>query len=127
MHFFAYRYANKGYVGEFFPTSFLSLFTLSSKYMHQLRAYKNQQCCRRCFQMDHFRVVLRSDRLRLVHCNFSSSIAKQLHLPIQFVVAKQIHIPIQFVVANLVRCCAICPFHHSMHRLLSFKNLECFH
>ena len=32
-------------------------------------------------------VVLRSDRLRLVHCNFSSHIAKQIHLPIQFVVA----------------------------------------
>ena len=46
-------------------------------------------------------VVLRSDRLRLVHCNFSSSIAKQIHLPIQFVVAKQSHLPIQFVFANL--------------------------
>ena len=43
-------------------------------------------------------VVLRSDRLRLVHFNFSSSIAKQIHLPIQFVFAKQIHLPIQFVV-----------------------------
>ena len=32
-------------------------------------------------------VVLRSDRLRLIHCNFSSSIAKKIHLPIQFVVA----------------------------------------
>ena len=45
--------------------------------------------------------MLRSDRWRLVHCNFSSSIAKQIHLPIQFVVAKQIHLPIQFVFANL--------------------------
>ena len=39
--------------------------------------------------------------LRLVHCNFSSSIAKQFHLPIQFVAAKQIHLPIQLVIANL--------------------------
>ena len=47
-------------------------------------------------------VVLRSDWLRLVHCNFSSSIAKKIHLPIQFVVAKQIHLPIQFVVAKQI-------------------------
>ena len=40
---------------NFFPTSFLSLFTLSPKFMRQLRDNTNQQCCRRCFHMDHFR------------------------------------------------------------------------
>ena len=46
----------KSYVGEFFfLTSFLSLFTLSPKFMRQLRGYTNQQCSRRCFHMDNFR------------------------------------------------------------------------
>ena len=73
--------------------------------------------------------MLRSDRLRLVHCNFSSSIAKQIHLPIQFVVAKQIHLPIQFVIANLgcFPSQVMCNMSFFTIHSLSFKILESFY
>ena len=51
--FFADRNENKELrCSVFFLTSFLSLFTLSPKFMRQLRGYTNQQCSRRCFHMD---------------------------------------------------------------------------
>ena len=67
--------------------------------------------------------VLRSDRLSLVHCNFSSSIAKQIHLPIQFVtntVRCQLRVLSQSGLVQYVL------FHHSFV-LLSFKILEIFY
>ena len=58
-------------------------------------------------------VVLRSDRLWLVHCNFSTCIAKQIHLPIHC----QLRVLFQSGLVQYVL------FHHSFV-LLSFKNLE---
>ena len=78
----------KSYVRDFLPYLFVSFVYFASE------IYVSAE------RLSIF-VVLRSDRLTLVHCNFSSSIAKQIHLPIQFVVAKQIHLAIQFVIANL--------------------------
>ena len=43
--------------------------------------------CSIMFPNGSFFVGLRSCRLILVHCSFSSSIAKQIHLPIQFLLA----------------------------------------
>ena len=75
MHFlFAYRNAKKELRSIFFPYFFILFVYFTSE------IYVSAE------RLSIF-VVLRSDRLRLVPCNFSSSIAKQIHFPVQLVIA----------------------------------------
>ena len=117
----------KSYVREFFPYLFL-VFVYLRNLCVSWEVIQISNILDAIFKWI-ISVLLRSDRLRLVHCSFSSNIAKQIHLPIQFVVAKQIHLPIQLVIANLGCFFQSGPvqyvlFLHSFV-LLSFKILEC--
>ena len=73
----------------------------------------------RMFPNGSFFVVLRSCRLILVHCSFYSSIAKQIHPPIQFLLAINLGCFHTQVLCNM----SFSP----LHCLLCLRSLESFH
>ena len=75
--------------------------------------------CSTMFPNGSFFVVLRSCRLILVHCSFSSSIAKQIHPPIQFLLAINLGCFHTQVLCNV----SFSP----LHCLSSLRSLESFH
>ena len=75
--------------------------------------------CSRMFPNRSFFVVLRFCRLILLHCSFSSSIAKQIHLPIQFLFVINLGCFHTQVLCNM----SFSP----LHCLLSLRSLESFH
>ena len=108
-----------------FPTSFLSLFTLPPKWCVCWEVIQISNILDDVSKWIIF-VLLRSDRLRLVHYNFSCSIAKQTVRPCQTnsspntVCFRQLRVLFQ---SGLVQYGL---FHHPFV-LLSFKILESFY